>query len=106
MGIMEDALRTACPECPRLRQQLAALQAQVELLTATVAQLQEQLARARKDSSTSSKPPSSDLVKPGQAPPADGAGQRPPGGQPGHPRHQRQPFPPELLTGRRTRMAS
>jgi transposase len=82
-----------------LRQQLAALQAQVELLTATVAQLQEQLAQARKDSSTSSKPPSSDLVKPPQAPPADGQAKRRPGGQPGHPSHQRQLFPPELLNG-------
>jgi transposase len=99
MGIMEDAPRTACPECQRVRQQLAALQAQVELLTATVAQLQEQLARARKDSSTSSKPPSSDLVKPGKTPPADGSGKRPPGGQPGHPRHQRPLLPPELLNG-------
>jgi transposase len=96
---MEDAPRTACPECPRWRQQLATLQAQVDVLTATVTQLQEQLARARKDSSTSSKPPSSDLVKPGKAPTADGASPRRPGGQPGHPRHQRQLFPPELLNG-------
>ena len=96
---MEDTPRTACPECQRLRQQLAGLQAQVERLSATVAQLQEQLARARKDSSTSSKPPSSDLVKPSKTPPADGAGPRRPGGQPGHPRHQRELFPPELLNG-------
>ncbi len=96
---MEGAPQTPCAECQRLRQQLASLQAQVELLTATVAQLQDQLARARKDSSTSSKPPSSDLVKPAPAPPADGQGKRRPGGQPGHPPHQRQLFPPELLNG-------
>jgi transposase len=78
---------------------VAALQAQVERLTATVAQLQEQLARARKDSSTSSKPPSSDLVKPAPAPSADGQAHRQPGGQPGHPLHQRQLFPPELVNG-------
>jgi len=96
---MADTPPTPCPECQRLRQQLATLQAQVERLTGSVEKLQEQLAAARKDSSTSSKPPSSDLVKPGKAPPADGAGPRRPGGQPGHPRHQRQLFPPELLNG-------
>jgi transposase len=82
-----------------LRQQLAAVQAQVEQLTATVAQLRDELAAARKDSSTSSKPPSSDLVKPGKEAPAQGQAKRQPGGQPGHPRHQRQLFPPELLNG-------
>jgi transposase len=82
-----------------LRQQLAAVQAQVAHLTATVADLQEQLARARKDSSTSSKPPSSDLVKPGPAAAADDQPKRQPGGQPGHPRQQRERFPPELVNG-------
>src|SRR5437588_8731605 len=96
---MEGAPQTPCAECQRLRQQLAALQAQVELLTASVALLQDQLARLRKDSSTSSKPPSSDIVKPAKAPPADGQAKRQPGGQPGHPPHQRQLFPPELLNG-------
>src|SRR5947209_7176249 len=90
---------TPCAECQRLRAQLGALQAQMESLQATVAQLQEQLAQARKDSSTSSKPPSSDLVKPPKPAPPDGASQRQPGGQPGHPRHQRPAFPPELLNG-------
>jgi transposase len=89
---MEANSAAPCSECQRLRAQLDALQA-------TVAQLQEQLARARKDSATSSKPPSSDLVKPPKPAPPDGAARRPQGGQPGHPRHQRQLFPPELLNG-------
>jgi transposase len=89
---MEANAAAPCSECQRLRAQLEALQA-------TVAQLQEQLAQARKDSSTSSKPPSSDLVKPPKPVPCDGAAQRPRGGQPGHPRHQRPLFPPELLNG-------
>jgi transposase len=89
---MEAKAVTPCAECERLRAQLEALQA-------TVAQLQEQLAQSRKDSSTSSKPPSSDLVKPPKPAPPDGAAQRQRGGQPGHPRHQRQLFPPELLNG-------
>src|SRR5438105_1364192 len=66
---MEGQAATPCPDCQRLRAQVAAFQAQLEALQATVAQLQGQLAQARKDSSTSSKPPSSDLVKPPKAPP-------------------------------------
>jgi transposase len=96
---MDSASQTPCAECQRLRQQLAALQAQVEVLTATVAQLQEELAHARKDSSTSSKPPSSDMVKPAKQPPPPGQAKRQRGGQPGHPPHQRQLFPPELVNG-------
>lgn len=56
---MLGAAATPCPECQRLRAQLAAVQAQVEALA------------ARKDSSTSSKPPSSDIVKPPEAAPVD-----------------------------------
>jgi transposase len=89
---MEANSSAPCSECQRLRAQLDALQA-------TVAQLQEQLAQAHKDSSTSSKPPSSDLVKPPKPTPADGAATRRRGGQPGHAHHQRQLFPPEVLTG-------
>jgi len=96
---MDSVSQPPCAECQRLRQQLATLQAQVELLTATVAQRQEELARARKDSSTSSKPPSSDIVKPAKTPPPPGQVKRKPGGQPGHPPHQRQLFPPEFLNG-------
>jgi transposase len=96
---MEGNAATPCPECQRLRTQLGALQAQIDSLQAAVAQLQDQLAQARKDSSTSSKPPSSDLVKTPKPAPADGAATRQRGGQPGHPHHQRQLFPPELLNG-------
>jgi transposase len=59
---------------------------------AEIGQLREQLAAARKDSLTSSKPPSSDIVKPKPAQDA-GAAKRSIGGQPGHPRHDRKPFP-------------
>jgi transposase len=88
-----------CAECQRLRARVATLEAQVQTLAATVARLQEQLAAARKDSATSSKPPSSDLVKPPPPPPPDGQATRRPGGQPGHPRHERPLLPPECLTG-------
>ena len=74
-----------------------ALQARVGVLEAEVASLREQLASAKKDSSTSSKPPSSDIVKPNAAPTPDGV-KRTIGGQPGHPKHDREPFPPEQVT--------
>jgi transposase len=95
---MEGKAATPCPQCQRWRAQLGALQAQIDSLQGAVAQLQDQLAHARKDSSTSSKPPSSDLVKPPKPAPPDGAAPRRRGGQPGHPHHQRQLFPPELLS--------
>src|SRR3954454_611071 len=54
---METATRIPCANCQRLRVQVNAQQAEI-------GQLQEQLAAARKDSLTSPKPPSSDIVKP------------------------------------------
>jgi len=94
-----------CATCDQLQAQLDALRAQLDTqeaqiagLNSTVARLQEQLAAARKDSSTSSKPPSSDIVAPPKPPAAD-QGQRQKGGQPGHPKHERAPFPPELVNG-------
>jgi transposase len=79
----------SCVGCARLQQQLQALHARVVFL-------EEQLAAARKNSGTSSKPPSSDIVKPPRPAAADGA-PRSPGGQPGHAKHDRSPFPPEQI---------
>src|SRR5277367_520191 len=87
---MKAKARKSCSNCRRLEARLAALEA-------TVARLQEQLAAARKNSATSSKPPSSDIVKPPKPPPPDGQAQRKIGGQPGHPKHERDPFPPEAI---------
>jgi len=69
----------------------------VDTLQAEIARLHEQLAAARKDSSTSSKPPSSDIVKPKPIQ-NDDADKRSIGGQPGHPKHARVPFPAEQVT--------
>lgn len=74
-----------------------ALQAKLDAVLAEVRLLREQLAAARKDSSTSSKPPSSDIVKPKTAQAGDTATPSR-GGQPGHPKHDRAPFPPEQVT--------
>src|SRR3954470_4754089 len=93
---MVEAGTNPCGGCQRLQAQLEAQGAQLEQLQAAVARLQEQLAAARKDSSTSSKPPSSDIVKPPQAS-GTAETRRPRGGQPGHPRHERAMFPAELV---------
>src|ERR1039458_6740358 len=61
-----------------------------------IATLEAKLATARKDSSTSSKPPSSDMIKPPKPPRKDGK-KRKRGAQPGHERHLRSPFPPEAV---------
>jgi transposase len=78
---------------------LDAQEARLKALEATVARLQAQLAAARKDSSTSSKPPSSDIVKPPKPEPPEGQDRRHIGGQPGHPKHERDVFPPESING-------
>jgi transposase len=61
-----------------------------------IATLEAELAKAKKNSSNSSKPPSSDLVKPPKPPRKDGQ-KRQRGGQPGHEQHLRTPFPPEAV---------
>jgi transposase len=58
--------------------------------------LEAELAKARKNSSNSSKPPSSDIVKPPKPPRKDGE-DRKRGGQPGHKQHLRCEFPPEAI---------
>src|SRR5205085_9645649 len=103
---MSAEAKSSCPNCQRLQAQLEvqraqfeSLQAQLDVLQRTVTQLQAQLAAARKDSSTSSKPPSSDIVKPPKPPPPEGQDKRKIGGQPGHPKHERDLFPPEQVNG-------
>jgi len=69
---------------------IAALERQVADQQALMAKLSEQVAKLSKNSSNSSKPPSSDIVKPPKPP--SPAGPRTAGGQPGHPGAHRQPF--------------
>ena len=62
-----------------------------------IAELEAELAKAKKNSSNSSKPPSaSDMVKPPK-PSAKNGKKRKRGGQPGHPQHVRPIFPPEAV---------
>jgi transposase len=96
---MRAKARKSCPNCGRLQARVDALEAEVAALKEVVAQLSQQLAAARKDSSTSSKPPSSDIVKPPKPEPPEGQDRRRIGGQPGHLKHERAAFPPELING-------
>jgi transposase len=73
------------------------LKARVAELEARLAELEARLAAAGKNSSNSSKPPSSDITKPPKTQPAENAGKRKRGGQPGHPRHERAAFQPEQI---------
>ena len=70
---------------------------QVERLTQRVAVLELELAKARKDSTTSSKPPSRDITKAQPRRPPGRPKKAKRGGQPGHPRNLREPLPPERV---------
>jgi transposase len=66
-------------------------------LTARIVELELALAKANKDSTTSSKPPSSDITKP-MPQKKPGRRKKPKrGGQPGHERQLREPLPPERV---------
>ncbi len=77
-----------------------AYQRRIAELEAEVARLSELVAKLAKNSSNSSKPPSSDIVKPPKPKPKGKRkkGRRKIGGQPGHPKHDRQPFALEDLS--------
>lgn len=85
----EPSTNQGCAECARLRAELAELKARL-------AALESELAKAKKNSSNSSKPPSSDIVNPPPKSGKRGLGQKR-GGQPGHPRHMRTPFEPDEI---------
>jgi uncharacterized small protein (DUF1192 family) len=58
------ATTATCSNCEALAAEVADLRASVALLKEQVATLKEELAKAKNDSSTSSKPPSSDIINP------------------------------------------
>ncbi|MGC9385060.1 MAG: IS66 family transposase [Kosmotogaceae bacterium] len=73
-----------------LEEQLKQRDKQIAALIKKVEQLTEKVARLSKNSSNSSKPPSSDIVKHSQN--KKGSSSRNIGGQPGHTKHERPPF--------------
>src|SRR3990167_348765 len=79
---------------PALITIIRAMAAKIAALEQQMTQLQEQVARLSKDSSTSSKPPSSDIVKPPKAK-SNNTGKS--GGQKGHPGFFRKLFPAERV---------
>ena len=85
----------ACKE-QAYQQRIAELEKTVREQAEQIERLTAQVARLLKNSSTSSKPPSSDIVKPPK-PSGPKGGKRHIGGQPGHPRHLREPFTPEQV---------
>jgi len=68
---------------------------QIRLLTEENRKLRERITHLEKNSSNSSKPPSSDIINP--KPPAKNGRKRKRGGQLGHKKHTRQPFAPEQI---------
>ena len=94
---MADDVRHGCPECAKRDRRIAELEKRLNKLEAD-------LAKAKKHSGNSSKPPSSDIVNPKKAaPPGNKSAENPGqtkgkrGGQAGHQRHLRKPFEPDEI---------
>lgn len=83
----EQATTTGCPRCAVLERRIAELEARL-------AELESRWAKLAKNSGNSSKPPSSDIVKPAVAG-KKRRSRRKRGAQPGHPKHERPAFSPE-----------
>lgn len=82
----------------QLIRQIIRLTERLDALEKRNAELEIELARLRKNSSNSSKPPSSDIVKPQEViETSESSKTRKIGGQPGHPKHERAVFAPEQV---------
>jgi len=92
--IIEELRALVAEQAARLKEQAVRL----ELMAARIVELELKLAKAQKDSSTSSKPPSSDFVKPKPKSQKRGRRKKPRrGAQPGHKQHLREPLPPDRV---------
>ena len=80
-----------CKNCEKLAARVAELEKQLSAI-------QDELAKAQKNSATSSKPPSGDITNPTAKRKKRGRPKkRKKGGQPGHPRHPRKSFLDEQI---------
>lgn len=94
----EDVRRLIEEAVAPLKARIAELEAENAHLTAENERWKAEIAKLKKNSTTSSKPPSSDIVKPPRPPHSGGKrGKRRAGGQLGHARHTRPAFPPEQV---------
>ena len=98
LTLQNDLLRS---QVLALEQANAQLQSEIRQLRADNQKLQDQIVRLKRDSCTSSKPPSSDIVKPQKKGTGRGRRRRKIGGQQGHPRHERIPFAPDDIDAMR-----
>jgi transposase len=94
-NLRSDLERQLWAEVEWLHTELARRDERLCVLERRISELEVQLAKAKKNSRTSSKPPSSDIVKPPKPPSTRPDGQRKIGGQPGHPKQERAPFAPD-----------
>lgn len=77
------------------RRRIATLEERLGAALQRLSELEAEIARLKKNSSNSSKPPSSDIIKPPKPPTPKGGSRI--GGQPGHPKHEREDLPPEQV---------
>jgi transposase len=77
--------------------EIQSLQEYIKLLENKIQLLEEKIARLETNSRNSSKPPSSDMVKPPKTVVKVGRGKRRRGGQPGHPKVSRPSFTPDQV---------
>ena len=94
LTVRNRQLETELAEQQKVNSQLQRI---VHELRSENERLKSALASARKTSATSSKPPSSDIVKRKRSAPS--ASPRKIGAQPGHPVHERTPFKPAEING-------
>lgn len=94
--LIAEAMAPLLARIAELEARVVELESENLRLRGENAALKAEIVRLKKNSSNSSKPPSSDLVKPPQPVPPRG-GQRKIGGQPGHKGHFRPPFAAEEI---------
>lgn len=92
---LELQLRQRDQQIAALEKQVAELKEQNTQLSEQVIKLTDKIAKLSKNCCNSSKPPSSDIVKPPRKIKGNSLGKK--GAQPGHTRHERTPFSPEQI---------